>query len=86
MSSRIRAFDSSVGSKVLIGLTGLALFLYLITHILGNVLVFLGPGVFNQYAHILTSNPLIPVIEIVLAHLNHPLVAMSTRLLRASRG
>jgi succinate dehydrogenase / fumarate reductase cytochrome b subunit len=63
-SSRIRVFDSSVGSKLLIGLTGLALFLYLITHIIGNALVFLGPDLFNSYAHALISNPLIPVIEI----------------------
>lgn len=64
MASRIRALDSSVGSKLLIGITGLALFLYLITHIAGNALVFLGADTFNQYAHTLTSNPLIPVIEI----------------------
>jgi succinate dehydrogenase / fumarate reductase cytochrome b subunit len=73
MSSRIRAFDSSVGSKLLIGLTGLALFLYLITHIAGNVLVFLGADTFNAYAHTLASNPLIPVIEVglVLVFLLH---------------
>lgn len=50
--------------KMLIGVTGLALFLYLMTHIAGNALIFLGPTVFNQYAHTLTSNPLIPVIEV----------------------
>jgi succinate dehydrogenase / fumarate reductase cytochrome b subunit len=73
MSSRIRVFATSVGSKLLIGITGLALFLYLITHIAGNALIFLGPSVFNQYAHTLTSNPLIPVIEIglVLIFLMH---------------
>jgi succinate dehydrogenase / fumarate reductase cytochrome b subunit len=64
MSSRIRVFSTSVGTKLLIGVTGLALFLYLITHIAGNLLVFFGPTIFNQYAHTLTSNPLIPVIEI----------------------
>jgi succinate dehydrogenase / fumarate reductase cytochrome b subunit len=64
MSSRIRVFATSVGTKLLIGLTGLALFIYLITHIAGNVLIFFGPATFNQYAHTLTSNPLIPVIEI----------------------
>jgi succinate dehydrogenase / fumarate reductase cytochrome b subunit len=64
MSSRISAFGSSVGTKIIIGLTGLALFLYLITHIAGNLLVFLGPTIFNQYSHTLLSNPLIPVIEI----------------------
>ena len=64
MSSRIRVFATSVGTKLLIGFTGLALFLYLITHIAGNALFFFGPTTFNQYAHILMSNPLIPIIEI----------------------
>ena len=64
MSSRLRVFSSSVGTKLLIGLTGLALVLYLITHIAGNLLVFLGRDVFNQYSHTLLSNPLIPVIEV----------------------
>jgi succinate dehydrogenase / fumarate reductase cytochrome b subunit len=64
MSSRIRVFATSVGTKLLIGFTGLALFLYLITHIAGNALFFFGPTTFNLYAHTLMSNPLIPVIEI----------------------
>jgi succinate dehydrogenase / fumarate reductase, cytochrome b subunit len=64
MSSRTRVFSSSVGTKILIGLTGMALFLYLIVHIAGNVLVFFGPAVFNQYSHMLLSNPLVPLIEI----------------------
>jgi succinate dehydrogenase / fumarate reductase, cytochrome b subunit len=64
MSSRLRGFDSSVGMKILIGVTGLALFLYLIIHIAGNLMVFGGPSLFNKYAYTLESNPLIPVIEI----------------------
>ena len=48
-----RVFDTSVGTKILIGVTGLALFLYLIIHIAGNLMVFLGPDVFNEYAHTL---------------------------------
>src|SRR5216683_1823178 len=56
--------SSSVVTKIIIGITGLALFIYLITHIAGNLLVFFGPTVFNQYSHMLLSNPLIPVIEI----------------------
>ena len=50
--------------KLLIGLTGLALFLYLVIHIAGNLTVFFGPAVFNEYAHTLEANPLVPVIEI----------------------
>ena len=59
-----RVFTSSVGTKLLIGLTGLALFAYLILHLAGNALIFLGPGTFNEYSHALISNPLIVPIEI----------------------
>src|SRR5215470_4854715 len=60
-------FSSSVGTKVLIGITGFALFLYLVIHIAGNLLVFFGPAVFNQYAYVMEErNPLLPIIEILL--------------------
>jgi succinate dehydrogenase cytochrome b subunit len=62
--SRLRVFSSSVGTKILIGVTGLALFLYLIIHIVGNLIVFLGPSAFNKYAYTLEGNPLLPIIEI----------------------
>ena len=64
MASRTGVFASSVGTKILIGVTGFALFLYFLTHIAGNALAFFGPTVFNGYSHMLLSNPLIPVIEI----------------------
>lgn len=64
MSVRLRVFDSSVGAKILIGLTGFALAVYLLVHIAGNLIVFLGPRIFNEYSHVLLSNPLIPIIEI----------------------
>ena len=64
MATRLRVFSSSVGTKLLIGVTGLALFLYLIIHIAGNLVVFFGPDVFNKYAYTLEGNPLLPVIEI----------------------
>ncbi len=59
-----RYFSSSVGTKLLIGITGLLLFLYLVLHLAGNALVFAGPEVFNEYSHKLISNPLIIPIEI----------------------
>lgn len=64
MSRLVRAFSSSVGTKLLIGLTGLALFAYLILHLAGNALIFAGPDIFNEYSHRLISNPLIIPIEI----------------------
>src|SRR5258706_2372861 len=63
-STRLRAFSSSLGTKLLIGVTGLLLFLYLILHIGGNLVVFLGPDTFNAYSATLLSNPLIAPIEI----------------------
>jgi succinate dehydrogenase cytochrome b subunit len=67
MSSRTRARSSSVGMKILIGVTGLALFIYLVIHIAGNALVVFGPDVFNNYALMMEEkNPLLPLIEIAL--------------------
>ncbi len=59
-----RVFSSTVGTKLLIGLTGLLLFAYLITHLAGNAIIFFGQDAFNEYAHTLISNPLIVPIEI----------------------
>jgi succinate dehydrogenase / fumarate reductase cytochrome b subunit len=59
-----RVFRSSVGTKLLIGLTGLALFAYLILHLAGNAIIFFGAEPFNRYSHALISNPLIVPIEI----------------------
>jgi len=66
MASRQGVFSSSVGTKILIGLTGVLLFIYLLIHIGGNLVVFLGPAAFNKYAFTLESNPLLPLIELVL--------------------
>ena len=56
-------FDSGAGGlsvlkKIIIAVTGLSLFLFLIIHLLGNITLFTGnpPGRdFNQYAHFLES-------------------------------
>ncbi len=61
-----RVFSSSVGTKVLIGATGLLLFLFLVLHLAGNLMVFAGQNTFNQYSHTLISNPLTVPAEIAL--------------------
>ena len=61
-----RVFSSSVGTKLLIGLTGLLLFGFLITHLAGNLLVLAGQDTFNAYSHALVSNPLVLPAEIAL--------------------
>lgn len=64
MASRSRALGSLVSTKIVIGLTGILLFVYLIVHIAGNALVFFGPEIFNRYSHQLISNPLVVPVEI----------------------
>ncbi len=56
---------STIGRKQLIGVAGLGLSLFILTHMLGNLLLFLGDGgeAYNRYAHALTSNKLIYVAE-----------------------
>src|SRR5437764_10399757 len=67
MAARSGFFSSSVGTKVVIGLTGFGLFIYLLIHIAGNLLVFFGPAVFNRYAYTMeVRNPTLPAIEIAL--------------------
>jgi succinate dehydrogenase cytochrome b subunit len=63
-SSTPSIFSTSVGTKIAIGITGFALFLYLVIHIAGNLMVFFGPAVFNKYAYTLESNPLLPIVEL----------------------
>lgn len=44
---------SSVTKKVLTGVTGLGLVLFLVVHLIGNLTLFAGPEVFNAYAQFL---------------------------------
>lgn len=67
MSTRVRFFSSSVGTKILIAVTGLGLFGFLVLHLAGNLLALIGPEAFNHYSHALISNPLIYVAEAGLA-------------------
>src|SRR3954468_1497921 len=43
-------WDSSVGKKVIMAVTGLIMLAYLITHVLANLLVFQGPSKINAYS------------------------------------
>jgi len=80
-----RYFSSSVGTKLLIGVTGLLLFVYMLLHLAGNVLIFAGRDTFNTYSHALISNPLIIPIEIglLLVFLLH--VYKTVRMLMANQ-
>lgn len=67
MSKRSSFFSTTVGSKVLIALTGLLLFGFLITHLAGNLTMLGGGAAFNDYTYKLESTkPLLYAAEVAL--------------------
>jgi succinate dehydrogenase / fumarate reductase cytochrome b subunit len=44
-------WDSTVGKKTIMAVSGLVMLLYLAAHMFGNLKIFFGPGTFNGYAH-----------------------------------
>lgn len=61
-------FTSSIGQKFFMSITGLFLMLFLIVHLTINSLLLFGDGtLFNQAANFMSSNPVMKVIEPILA-------------------
>lgn len=52
-----RTWNSSLGKKYVMAVTGAALFVFLIGHLVGNLQVFGPPELINGYAHFLKSKP-----------------------------
>ncbi|MEW6206723.1 MAG: succinate dehydrogenase cytochrome b subunit [Acidobacteriota bacterium] len=57
MSKLKTLYQSSLGKKYIMALTGLGLFVFVIIHMLGNLQIFLGPDSINSYAEFLKSKP-----------------------------
>ncbi|MEX0928585.1 MAG: succinate dehydrogenase cytochrome b subunit [Balneolales bacterium] len=53
MAKVFETLTSPVGRKVLTGVSGLALSLFIIIHLIGNLTLFRGPDIFNSYSHFL---------------------------------
>jgi succinate dehydrogenase / fumarate reductase cytochrome b subunit len=66
---RKRLFNSSVVRKFLSALTGILLCLYLIAHLIGNLLLLWDNSIFNAYGNILTGLPILPLVELALLSL-----------------
>lgn len=68
MNTLVSFYQSSIGKKVVMSLTGLFLCLFLIEHLVGNLLLFVNDGgrLYEAYMEILVSNPVIRAIEILL--------------------
>src|SRR5579884_3774517 len=52
-----RFYDSTVGMKAVMALTGIVLFLFVVGHLLGNLQVFEGRNAINRYAVFLRIEP-----------------------------
>ncbi|MGM0576376.1 MAG: succinate dehydrogenase cytochrome b subunit [Myxococcota bacterium] len=64
MSWLKRIFGSTIGKKLVVGLTGLALVVFLIIHLAGNMQYFVGPDALNEYADGLHKLPGFVVLEV----------------------
>ncbi len=49
-------FNTTIGKKIIVAVTGAVLFGFVCGHLLGNLLVFAGSQIFNQYAMTIKSN------------------------------
>jgi succinate dehydrogenase / fumarate reductase cytochrome b subunit len=57
-SVRVLSFlSSTVGKKAVMAISGIALFGFVVIHLIGNLQIFLGPDVFNAYARSLRHLP-----------------------------
>jgi succinate dehydrogenase / fumarate reductase cytochrome b subunit len=60
-------FDSTVGKKVIMAASGLILVAFVIGHVVGNLLVFVGADKLNAYSHFLKANlEVLSVVRLVL--------------------
>ena len=77
--------NSSVGKKIVTGITGLLLVGFVVGHLIGNLSLFLGPGAFNHYAYFLENvghGALLPVVELglIAVFLGHIWSSMTVRI------
>jgi succinate dehydrogenase / fumarate reductase cytochrome b subunit len=66
MNAFFTFINSSVGRKILMSLTGILMCLFLIEHLIGNLLLlkFDGGIAFDQYAHFMGGNPIVRTLEV----------------------
>src|SRR5919109_3395585 len=56
MSRALAFYGNSIGKKVVMAITGVILFGFVIGHLLGNLQVFIGASQMNEYAALLKAN------------------------------
>jgi succinate dehydrogenase / fumarate reductase, cytochrome b subunit len=58
---------SSIGQKFLMSITGLFLIVFLLVHLTANLFLLAGPDMYNIVTHFMDSNPIIQIMQPVLA-------------------
>jgi len=78
MEKLIAFYNSSIGKKVTMSLTGLFLCTFLVEHLVGNMILFAGREAFDSYSEFMVGNPIIRAVEFLLfaSLLFHPLVGL----------
>lgn len=82
MSRAAAFYQSLVGQKLIMAVTGILLYLFLIEHVAGNLLTFGGPGPLNRYAALLKNPDLLPVLWVARVGL---IIALILHLIAAVR-
>jgi succinate dehydrogenase/fumarate reductase cytochrome b subunit (b558 family) len=79
MNSFLKFYESSIGKKIIMSLTGLFLCTFLLEHMIGNLLLYWGEETYNAYTEMLVSNPIIRTIEFGLfaTLIIHPIVGFA---------
>lgn len=54
---KVNFFKTTLGKKYVMAVTGAALFIFVVLHLLGNLQVFLGPNQINAYGYFLQNAP-----------------------------
>lgn len=86
MNSLWKALSSSIGQKLVVGFTGAFLILFVVGHLTGNLLLYVGLEAYNHYAHALHENEtLLHIIEITLLTLFLLHVALAIKVSREHR-
>lgn len=81
MSWLLNALKSSVGKKFIMGGTGLFLCFFLLVHLVGNLLLYVGADAYNHYAHALHANQeflIVAEVILYLAFFGHIGIAFAT--------
>ena len=60
--AQLRFWETTIGKKAVMAVTGVILFGFVVAHLLGNLQIYLPPEKINHYAETLRSVPLLLLV------------------------